>query len=205
MERFIVENKKANKQKINDKQDDTMWIIYENAREKNMQSLDKVVVAISSALFGLLLAIDSKTLLDKSQISLMLFKVLIASNAVTIIFVLISYYTANKSIDIQQQDAKNNDKTDCWECATKFLNFGYLLATCITIITLAIIMWQIFSVKENIMDNKQSSDSNQKLQIEHEGYIPNNKNRLQNNQPNPSSANDKPTTNPPTKNSTKDK
>ena len=138
-----MENDEVNKQDISDKHDDTMWIIYENAREKNMQSLDKVVVAISSALFGLLLAIDSKTLLDKSQILSMLFKALIVSNAITIIFVLISYYTANKSIEIKQEDTKNCE-TDCWECATKFLNFGYLLATCITIITLATIMWQIF-------------------------------------------------------------
>lgn len=34
-----MENDEVNKQEISDKQDDTMWIIYENAREKNMQSL----------------------------------------------------------------------------------------------------------------------------------------------------------------------
>ena len=143
-----LKKKKANTDKENDKrfkETDKLWTAYEDAKERNMQSLDKVVVAISSALFGLLLAIFDKNLLDKSPILPILFKILIISNATTIIFVLISYYTANKSMDIKKQDALYETcKLDCYECATKFLNCGYLTTTCITILILATIMWQIF-------------------------------------------------------------
>lgn len=139
-----MEKDEVNTQDIIDKKADDIIRVrtnYENAKERNMQSLDKIVVTISSALFGLLLAIADKNL----SIQTMLFKVLIISNAITIIFALFSYYTANKSMDIKKQIALDDIcRTNCWECITKFLNFGYLLATCITIITLATIMWQIF-------------------------------------------------------------
>lgn len=143
-----MKNKKANTNKENDKkfkEADKLWTAYEDAKERNLRSLDKVVVTISSALFGLLLAIFDKNLLDKSQIPSILFKILIISNATTIIFALLSYCTANKSMDIKKQDALYETcRIDCYEYATKFLNFGYVFTTCITIITLAIIMWQIF-------------------------------------------------------------
>lgn len=143
-----MENDEANKQEIIDKKaDDIIRVLtnYENAKERNMQGQDKVIMAISSALLGLLPTIFNKKLLETIQVPNVLLKALIISNAITIIFVLISYYTANKSMDIKKQNALDGIcRTNCWACITKFLNFGYLLATCITIITLATIMWQIF-------------------------------------------------------------
>ncbi len=143
-----MENDEVNTQEISDKKaEDIIRVLtnYENVKERNMQSLDKIVVTISSALFGLLLAIADKNLSLQSQMSSMLFKVLIVSNAITIIFALFSYYTANKSMDIKKQIALDGIcRMNCWAYITKFLNFGYLIATCITIITLATIMWKIF-------------------------------------------------------------
>lgn len=143
-----MENDEANKQEIIDKKaDDIIRVLtnYENAKERNMQGQDKVIMAISSALLGLLPTIFNEKSLGMTQVPNVLFKALIISNAITIIFVLFSYYTANKSMDIKKQNALDGIcRMNCWACITKFLNFGYLLATCITIITLAIIMWQIF-------------------------------------------------------------
>ena len=141
-----MENNETNKQKISDEQaKDIVRVLnlYENAKERNMQEQSKIIMAISSALFGLLLAIVDKDFLSKiPPISL---KVVIVSNAITLIFALFSYCTANKSMDIKQQVTLDGiQRLNCWACATKFLNFGYVFATCITILALATIMWQIF-------------------------------------------------------------
>lgn len=116
----------------------------EDTKEKNNQSQDKMVVAISSALFGILLAIVDKKLL--AQIPHILFGALIVSNALTLICALVSYSTANMAISKKIQIAlhKGREK-NYWEFATKCLNIGYVVATCTTIILLAIVMWVTFS------------------------------------------------------------
>ena len=112
-----------------------------------------MVIAISSALFGLLLAIFDKDLLNKSQISSCLFCFLILSNAVALIFALLSFYTGNKALDRVAENAKEcyvdknkqfETKENCWERITEFLNTTFLFATCVTVAVLAIIMWHIF-------------------------------------------------------------
>lgn len=148
-----MENNETNEQKISNEQAkdtaDTAKVLkdYEDAKERNMQEQSKMIMAISSALFGLLPAVFDKELLDSIQVSYVhtLFKILIVSNAVTLIFALFSYCTANKSISIKQQIILDEIcRPNCWACATKFLNFGYLIATCVTVLILATIMWQIF-------------------------------------------------------------
>ncbi|MGX3011962.1 hypothetical protein ACWIUD_10485 [Helicobacter sp. 23-1044] len=140
-----MENNETNGQDSLDKQaKDIVRVLnlYENAKERNMQEQSKIIMAISSALFGLLLAIVDKDFLSKiPPISL---KVVIASNAITLIFALFSYCTANKSMGIKQQNTLDGiQRPNCWACATKFLNFGYVFATYITILALSTIMWQI--------------------------------------------------------------
>ena len=112
----------------------------DDTKEKNNQSQDKMVIAISSALFGLLLALVNNGLLTKMPHTL--FIALIASNALALICALVSYSTANKSIDKKMQIAlyRSNEKNH-WEFATKCLNISYIIATCATIIFLSIIMW----------------------------------------------------------------
>lgn len=120
-------------------------------KQKNLDGQDRLIITISSALFGLLLAIFDKDLLDKSQISSCLFKILIISNALTLILSLISFYTGNKSLDkiVKNKKAhllenKQDKMENCWACVTEFLNKAYSSTTCVTIATLAIIMLQIF-------------------------------------------------------------
>lgn len=97
---------------------------YENAKERNMQGQDKVIMVISSALLGLLPTIFNEKLLATIQVPNVLFKALIISNAITVIFVLFSYYTANKSIDIKKQIALDGIcRMNCWACITKFFNY----------------------------------------------------------------------------------
>lgn len=50
---------------------------YENAKERNMQGQDKVIMAISSALLGLLPTIFNEKLLGMIQVPNVLFKALI--------------------------------------------------------------------------------------------------------------------------------
>lgn len=119
-----MENKKANKQNAhNKKYQETarLWTIYEDTKERNMQGQDKVIMAISSALLGLLPTIFNEKSLGMTQVPNVLFKALIISNAITIIFVLFSYYTANKSMDIKKQNALDGIcRMNCWACITKF-------------------------------------------------------------------------------------
>ena len=120
-------------------------------KNKNSDTQDKIIMTISSALFGILLAIFDKDLLDKSQISSCLFCILILSNALTLILSLVAFYTGNKSLDkfvenekVRLIENKQDKMENCWACATKFLNKAYLSTTCVTVVTLTVIMLQIF-------------------------------------------------------------
>lgn len=115
----------------------------EDTQEKNSQSQDKLIIAISSALFGILLALLNGGLLAK--VPQKLFGVLILSGAITLICALVSYSTANWAIDKKVSIAlhKSNEK-NYWDSITKCLNKIYVSATCVMIISLAITMWIIF-------------------------------------------------------------
>ena len=120
-------------------------------KQKNIDGQDKMVMSISSALFGILLAIFDKDLLIKSQISSCWFKILILSNALTLILVLVSFYMGNKSLDKIVENArvyllknKQRKMKNHYTCIANTLNKVYLSTTCVTVATLAIIMLQIF-------------------------------------------------------------
>lgn len=120
-------------------------------KQKNIDGQDKMVMSISSALFGILLAIFDKDLLIESQISSCWFKILILSNALTLILVLVSFYMGNKSLDKIVENArvyllknKQRKMKNYYACIANTLNKVYLSTTCVTVATLAIIMLQIF-------------------------------------------------------------
>lgn len=116
-----------------------------DTKEKNEQSRDKIVIAIASSLFGLLLAMNDKIPLAQSECLGVLLKILIVSNGLTLILSLFSFYTANLAIDKKVENFlyKRNER-NCWEIATKCLNFGYLATTIITIFVLAKALCEIF-------------------------------------------------------------
>lgn len=70
-----MENNETNEQKISNEQAkdaaDTAKVLkdYDDAKERNMQEQSKMIMAISSALFGLLPAVFDKELLDGIQVS----------------------------------------------------------------------------------------------------------------------------------------
>ena len=121
------------------------------SNKKNIDGQDKMVMSISSALFGILLAIFDKDLLIKGQISSCWFKILILSNALTLILVLVSFYMGNKSLDKIVENArvyllknKQRKMKNHYACIANTLNKVYSSTTCVTVATLAIIMLQIF-------------------------------------------------------------
>ena len=94
-------------------------------------------------MFGLLLTILDKNLLNENQICA--FKALLASNAATLILALLAFSAANKAINEKVQVVSHKkDVDDFWESVTNQLNLGYLLTTCLTIIFLTAVMWNFF-------------------------------------------------------------
>lgn len=129
--------------------------LYES-KEKNIDSENKVILSISSALFGLLLAMS-----DKFSTSCVknLLVILIISNTLTIIITLISFSFGNKTIDekmdyvskfimqekdINEYDYKHKGK---WENITKYTNKAYLITFCITMFALSFVMMEILILK----------------------------------------------------------
>lgn len=66
-----------------------------DAKVKNTDSQDKIVIGISSALFGILLTLDTNVIADKAGAKCLLVALLI-SNAFTLILSLLSLCLANK-------------------------------------------------------------------------------------------------------------
>lgn len=116
-----------------------------DTKEKNSQSQDKIVIAIASSLFGLLLAMNDKIPLAQSECLGVLLKILIVSNGLTLILSLLSFYTANLAIDKKVENfLYKRSERNCWEIATRCLNFGYLVTTIITIFVLVKALCEIF-------------------------------------------------------------
>lgn len=101
-------------------------------------------MTISSALFGLLLTMYDK-LNGQCQVNILL-KLLVITNTFTLILSILAFSTANKAnLESFHFYSKNKQKIDkFWEKITDFLNYGYLLTTCLSIILLSIIMCMIF-------------------------------------------------------------
>lgn len=114
-----------------------------DTKEKNNQSKDKIVIAIASGLFGILLTVSDKIPYNECLAAWL--KFLIISNGLTLILSLMSYFTANLAMDTNLNNSlyKRNE-TNYWDIITKFLNCGYLLTTFATIIALIVALCYIF-------------------------------------------------------------
>ncbi|EJI8640962.1 hypothetical protein NET59_001801, partial [Campylobacter jejuni] len=78
-------------------------------KNKNIELQDKIVMTISTALFGIIIVnLDKISLLYTHPWTKILFITLIISNSVTIIFLLISLKIANKSIENDIESVYNN-------------------------------------------------------------------------------------------------
>lgn len=120
----------------------------DNCRETEMENnkfQDKAVMTISSALFGLLLTMHDKLEGYLCQVSVLL-KCLVIINALTLIMSILAFSAANKATSekLQFYLKEKSSYNECWDIITDFLNYGYLLTTCLSIIILSIIMCIIF-------------------------------------------------------------
>lgn len=110
-----------------------------DAEKSNIQGQEKIVIGISSALFGLLLTMNGKISLDNEYATLWL-KILIISNGIALFSSLMSYipaYFATKNL-LEKKEEK------FWYIATQCLNLVSLVATLITIFILVIVLCYIF-------------------------------------------------------------
>lgn len=141
MESDEIQEKKS-RQEYEDKQK-----YRDNCRETEMENhraQDKAVMTISSALFGLLLTMYDK-LNGQCQVNILL-KLLVVTNALTLIMSILAFSVANKATDenLQFYLQRKQNHNGCWEIIADFLNYGYLITTCLSIIILSIIMCMIF-------------------------------------------------------------
>lgn len=110
-----------------------------NAEKSNIQGQEKIVVGITSALFGLLLTINGKIPLDNECLTLWL-KILIISNGIALFSSLMSYLPAH----FATKNLLEKKESNYWYIATQFLNCISLVATLITIVVLVIVLCYIF-------------------------------------------------------------
>lgn len=117
----------------------------DETKEKNNQSQDKIVIAISSSLFGLLLAMHDKILSVQIGCFSEWLKIIIISNGLTLLLAIISYSIANLAIDKKIQiflsGKKKKNSLDAW---TRYINLGYLVTSIITIFALAVVLFNLF-------------------------------------------------------------
>lgn len=114
-----------------------------DTKVKNSKEKDKIVAAIASGLFGILLTASDK--FPYNECLAVWLKFLIISNGLTLILSLMSHFAANLAIDINLNNSLyKRNKTNYWYIITKFLNCGYLLTTFATIIALIVVLCYIF-------------------------------------------------------------
>ncbi len=119
-------------------------------RNKNIESQDKIIITVSSALFGILLTIFDKNMIANNECARILLVILLVSNTFTLFLALLSFSCANKAINKKIEIAESyllhkgkREIKNCWECVTKCLNFACIVATCITILSLAMMIYTI--------------------------------------------------------------
>ncbi|EAK8709609.1 hypothetical protein ACPES9_001671 [Campylobacter jejuni] len=138
----------------------------EEIKNKNNELQNKVVLTISTALFGIIItSLDKIIPLISSVICLKyLFIVLIIFNALVIVSIFASIYYANKGIDIASKNAEayylntgeiKEDK--CSKLATK-LRYLYVIFICIVVTIFVIILTIILLSKDYKMDKNKSEE-----------------------------------------------
>ncbi|HEF4477681.1 TPA: hypothetical protein SAK48_001815 [Campylobacter jejuni] len=137
-------------------------------KNKNIELQDKIVMTISTALFGIIIVnLDKISLLYTHPWTKILFITLIISNSVTIIFLLISLKIANKSIENDIESVYNNTIKRKYYFIAKWTQYIYLFSFAFVTIIFCIILC-IVSYKELTMDKKQE---NNVIHICNESYL----------------------------------
>lgn len=121
------------------------------AKVKNTDNQDKIIIAISSALFGVLLASLDKDMFIDNQSAKVLLVILLISNTLTLVLSLLSLVLANIAIDKENAKlysllySKENKETKNYcKVVGKWLNAIYLITGGFTIIMLAVMIGIIF-------------------------------------------------------------
>lgn len=136
----------------------------DEVKAKNIELQNKIIMTISTALFGIII-----TSLDKIMPLLfttclkVLFTCLVIFNLLTIFFIFISIFCANKSIGIHINDALKHYiyaeeyKEDKYGKLAKKFRHWYVIFICIVITIFAIMLISILFSKDNKMnkDNKE--------------------------------------------------
>lgn len=119
-------------------------------RNKNIESQDKIIITVSSALFGILLTIFDKNMIADNECARMLLAVLLISNTLTLLLALLSFSCANKAINKKIKIAESyllrkgkRETQNGWEFVTKCLNCACVATTCITVLSLAMMIYTI--------------------------------------------------------------
>lgn len=124
---------------------------YIDIKRDNIKGQDKIIITISSALFGILLTMFNKDMFAGSEVARLLLILLLTINSVTFIVNLLSFYFGNKSIDknIEIMEAKMKGKEydgrNCWSDITDYCNGICIATTALTFMMLSVmIFFKIF-------------------------------------------------------------
>lgn len=145
----------------------------DEVKAKNIELQNKIVMTISTALFGIIItSLDKIMPLLYTTCLKVLFICLVIFNLLTIFFIFISIYFANKSIGIHINDALKHYiyaeeyKEDKYGKLAKKFRHWYVIFICIVIIIFAIMLISILFSK----DDKMSKDNKEELVVSSEHY-----------------------------------
>ncbi|EAJ3619867.1 hypothetical protein BFM53_03990 [Campylobacter coli] len=138
----------------------------EEIKIKNNELQNKVVLTISTALFGIIITSLDKIIPLMLSIACLkyLFIGLIISNALVIVSIFASIYYANKGIDISIKNAKayylnrGEMKEDKYSKLATKLRYLYIIFICIVIAIFVIILTIILLSKDYKMDKNKSKE-----------------------------------------------
>lgn len=123
---------------------------FNELRDKNTALQNKIVITISSALFGIIITSLDKLLPLFDTFLNYFFIALVVANALTIYLILVSILFANKALEIAIDNAKAKyhqqkvEKNNQWKECAKKCQCAYLFSFGITIFIFAIMLIYIF-------------------------------------------------------------
>lgn len=115
-------------------------------KRDNVKGQDKIIITISSALFGIVLTMFDKDTFASSEVARLFLLLLLITNSVTLIVGLLSFYFGNKAIDKNiemldmQIECREYDDKNCWRNIASYCNNTCLATTCLTVIILSVMI-----------------------------------------------------------------
>ena len=153
-----------------------------DCRQKNIEFQNKVIITISTALYGLIVSsLDKILLLLDTSFLKICFIILIVLNAFVILFIFGSIFFANKGFKLNMEKkakliylyGKQVKNLSCYDKIAIIFRNLYLLLTCLEVIILAVIISNIV-LKEYKMDDEKNNYvvSNESLVDDVEASLP---------------------------------